>query len=135
MKTHHARPILLRLIVVAWALISLVTPAPARLAAWYQLDEAHSSAATAVETLGGGPASLIGYDANAQGTLLQEFAPALSSFRTDVSYGEVMTGPQVTPPVFAWFLQPTPRAANSTPSVAGLVADTSFSVKRGWKTQ
>ncbi len=71
---------------------------------------------------------------NAQGALLQEFAPALAASRTDASYGEVMTGPQVAPPVFAWFTQPTPRAANGTPSVAGLVADTQFSVKRGWKT-
>jgi hypothetical protein len=39
------------------------------------------------------------------------------------------------PPVFAWFREPTPGAVNSTPSVAGFVADTTFSVKRGWKTQ
>lgn len=54
-----------------------------------------------------------------------EFAPAYPTQRTDVSYGRSGgTG--------GFFATPTPGAANSLVTAAGLVADTSFSVKRGF---
>ena len=55
------------------------------------------------------------------------FNPAFPAQRTDFSYGE-------SPGGLAYFKQPTPGAANTTPTVSGFVADTRFSHLRGYHT-
>ena len=61
---------------------------------------------------------------DATGTVLSEFAPAFPAQHTDVSYGRGSAGDT------GFFLSPTPGSANGT-ALAGFVADTVFSVRRG----
>ncbi len=60
--------------------------------------------------------------------IVHEFTP-FAEQRKDVSYGLVSSSP---PLAYGYFLNPTPGAANDQSAVAGFVADTSFSIDRGF---
>ena len=60
-------------------------------------------------------------------TIATQFTPAYPEQRTNISYGLTTGAP-------AYFPTPTPGAANGSVTVAGFVADTAFSVKRGFFT-
>lgn len=56
---------------------ALIQPAVARLVAWYPLDEAHEDAPSAIDAIGGGTASLTGYNADAGLTLVLRGQPSV----------------------------------------------------------
>lgn len=59
------------------------------------------------------------------GSIATEYSPAFPEQRTDISYG-------LSNGLAAYFPTATPGAANGTTTVSGFVADTDFSVKRGF---
>ena len=54
-----------------------------------------------------------------------EIAPAYPEQRSNISYGRMATGE------WAWFESPTPRRANGSKTIRGLLAPPKFSAKRG----
>ena len=65
--------------------------------------------------------------AREDGTPIFEFAEEFPALRADVSFGVSPTDASE----LAYFLQPTPGAPNQAP-LAGVVADTKFSINRGF---